>query len=232
MYDYVIIGAGSAGCVLANRLSEDPDVRVLLLEAGGPDSNDLVHIPAAFSALYRSAQDWDHSTVWEPYANDRRVYLPRGKVLGGSSSINAMVYIRGNRADYDEWRELVGPGWGYDDLLPYFKRAEDNERGADAFHGTRGPLPVSEPRSDNRLTGAFLASAHAAGLPANHDFNGAEQEGVGRYQLTQRRGARASAAVAYLHPVADRPNLTIETHVHATALLLEGSRAVGVHGLR
>ena len=143
MYDYVIVGAGSAGCVLANRLSEDPDVSVLLLEAGGPDTNELVHLPAAFSALYRTAQDWDHSTIYEPFANDRRIYLPRGKVLGGSSSINAMIYIRGNPLDYDEW----GPGWTWDEMLPYFKRAEDNERGEDelprgrrAAAGVRGPL--------------------------------------------------------------------------------------------
>src|SRR5688572_21781294 len=172
MYDYVIVGAGSAGCVLANRLSEDSDVRVALLEAGGPDTNDLVHLPAAFSALYRSDQDWDHSTIYEPHCNDRRIYLPRGKVLGGSSSINAMVYIRGNRVDYDDW----GSGWTYDELLPYFKRAEDNERGADDYHGTGGPLPVSEGRSRNPLTQAFLEAAAARGLPLSTDFNGAEQD--------------------------------------------------------
>jgi choline dehydrogenase len=229
MYDYVIVGAGSAGCVLANRLSEDPDVSVLLLEAGGPDTNDLVHLPAAFPALYRTAQDWDHSTVYEPHANDRRIYLPRGKVLGGSSSINAMIYIRGNRADYDGWGL---DGWGFDDLLPYFKRAEDNERGADEYHGAGGPLPVSEGRSRNPLSQAFLDAAAGRGIAANPDFNGAEQDGVGWYQLTQRGGARASAAVAYLHPVLDRPNLTVETHVHALAILFEGERAVGVRGAR
>ena len=229
MYDYVIVGAGSAGCVLANRLSEDPDVSVLLLEAGGPDTNDLVHLPAAFPALYRSAQDWDHSTVYEPHANDRRIYLPRGKVLGGSSSLNAMIYIRGNRADYDGWGL---DGWGFDDLLPYFKRAEDNERGADEFHGAGGPLPVSEGRSRNPVSQAFLNAAGAYGLPANPDFNGAQQEGVGWYQVTQRGGARASAAVSYLHPVLDRPNLAVETHVHALAIVFEGERAVGVRGAR
>jgi choline dehydrogenase len=232
VHDYVIVGAGSAGCVLANRLSEDPDASVLLIEAGGPDSGDLVHIPAAFSALYRTAQDWDHSTGYEPFCNNRRIFLPRGRVLGGSSSINAMVYIRGNRADYDEWRELVGPGWGYDDLLPYFKRAEDNERGADGWHGSGGPLPVADGRSDNPLTRAFVAAAEACGMPRNDDFNGARQEGCGNYQVTQRNGARASAAVAYLHPVADRPNLTVETHVDVLKLLFEGDRAVGVQGVR
>ena len=228
MYDYVIVGAGSAGCVLANRLSEDPDVNVLLLEAGGPDTNDLVHLPAAFSALYRTAQDWDHSTIYEPFVNDRRIYLPRGKVLGGSSSINAMIYIRGNPIDYDEW----GPGWTWDEMLPYFKLSEDNERGEDEYHGVGGPLPVSEGRSRNPLAQAFLDSAAAHGLPANEDFNGAEQDGVGWYQVTHRNGARASAAVAYLHPVMDRPNLTVETHVHALSLLFEGERAVGVVGMR
>lgn len=229
MYDYVIVGAGSAGCVLANRLSEDPDVSVLLLEAGGPDTNDLVHLPAAYPALYRSAQDWDHSTVYEPHANDRRIYLPRGKVLGGSSSINAMIYIRGNRADYDGW---ALEGWGFDDLLPYFKRAEDNERGGDELHGVGGPLPVSDGRSRNPLSQAFLNAAGARGFAANPDFNGAEQDGVGWYQLTQRGGARASASAAYLHPVLDRPNLTVKTHVHALAILFEGERAVGVRGVR
>src|SRR5215212_9525711 len=228
MYDYVIVGAGSAGCVLANRLTEDPDVSVLLLEAGGPDTNELVHLPAAFSALYRTAQDWAHSTIYEPYANDRRIYLPRGKVLGGSSSINAMVYIRGNPLDYDGW----GPGWTWDEMLPYFKRAEDNERGESEFHGAGGPLSVSEGRSRNPLAQAFIDSAAAHGLPPNEDFNGAEQDGVGWYQVTHRNGARASAAVAYLHPVMDRPNLTVETHVQALSILFEAGRAVGVVGAR
>src|SRR5215217_351692 len=211
MYDYVIVGAGSAGCVLANRLSEDPDVSVLLIEAGGPDTNELVHLPAAFSALYRSAQDWDHSTIYEPYANDRRVYLPRGRVLGGSSSINAMVYIRGNPIDYDGW----GPGWTWDEMLPYFKRAEDNERGESEFHGAGGPLSVSEGRSRNPLAQAFIDCALDRGLPANEDFNDGSQDGIGWYQVTERNGARCSAAVAYLHPVMSRPNLTVETHVLA-----------------
>ena len=142
-FDYVIVGAGSAGCVLANRLSEDPDVQVLLLEAGPPDTADFIHIPAAFSALFRTQHDWDHMTGWEPGAHGRRIYLPRGRMLGGSSSLNAMIYIRGNPIDYDEWRDAGCAGWGWDDLLPYFKRAEDNERGASEFHGAGGPLPVS-----------------------------------------------------------------------------------------
>src|SRR5918992_664430 len=224
MYDYVIVGAGSAGCVLANRLTEDPDVSVLLLEAGGPDTNELVHLPAAFSALYRTAQDWDHSTIYEPFANDRRIYLPRGKVLGGSSSINAMIYIRGNPLDYDEW----GPGWTWAEMLPYFKRSEDNERGESDLHGAGGPLPVSDGRSLNPLAQGFVDAALSQGHPANDDFNGPAQDGVGLYQLTQRGGARASAAVAYLPPVMDRPNLTVETHVQALSLVFEGERAVGV----
>jgi choline dehydrogenase len=228
MYDYVIVGAGSAGCVLANRLSEDPDVSVLLIEAGGPDTNELVHLPAAFSALYRTAQDWDHSTIYEPYANDRRVYLPRGRVLGGSSSINAMVYIRGNPMDYDGW----GPGWTWDEMLPYFKRAEDNERGESEFHGAGGPLSVSEGRSRNPLAQAFIDCALDHGLPANEDFNDGEQDGIGWYQVTHRNGARCSAAVAYLHPVMNRPNLTVETHVQALSILFEDGRAVGVVGAR
>ena len=152
MHDYVIVGAGSAGCVLAARLTEDPDVRVLLLEAGPADTADLTHIPAAFSALFRSRHDWDHATAPEPQCNGRRVFLPRGRMLGGSSSLNAMVYMRGNRADYDEWRDMGLDGWGYDDLLPYFIRAEDNERGANEYHGAGGSLSVSEGRSRNPIT--------------------------------------------------------------------------------
>ena len=228
MYDYVIVGAGSAGCVLANRLTEDPNVSVLLIEAGGPDTNELVHLPAAFSALYRTAQDWDHSTIYEPYANDRRVYLPRGRVLGGSSSINAMVYIRGNPIDYDGW----GPGWTWEEMVPYFKRAEDNERGESEFHGAGGPLSVSEGRSRNPLAQMFIDAALERGLPANEDFNDGSQDGIGWYQVTERNGARCSAAVGYLHPVMDRPNLTVEPHVHALSILFEGERAVGVVGAR
>jgi len=229
MYDYVIVGAGSAGCVLANRLSEDPDVQVLLIEAGGPDSADFIHIPAAFTALFRSQNDWDLGTGYEPGLEDRRVYLPRGKTLGGSSSLNAMIYIRGNPADYEEWRDL---GWGWDAMLPYFLRAEDNVRGASEWHGARGPLRVSDTLARTGLSHAFLDAAAALGLPANEDFNGAHQDGFGWYQLTTRDGKRGSAAVSYLHPVADRPNLTIETNVHVHRVLFEGTRAVGAVGSR
>jgi choline dehydrogenase len=232
MYDHVIIGAGSAGCVLAARLSEDPDARVLLLEAGPPDTNDLIHIPAAFSALFRTEVDWDHSTVWEAQLHNRRVYLPRGKTLGGSSSINAMIYIRGNRADYDEWRDELGcSGWGFDELLPYFKRAEDNERGASELHGAGGPLSVTENRAKTPMAPLFLDAAQAYGLPANDDFNGPSQDGVGWYQVTHRAGARASTAVCYLHPVSDRPNLEVRTRSQVLKLLFDGQRAVGAAGI-
>jgi choline dehydrogenase-like flavoprotein len=232
MYDYVIAGAGSAGCVLANRLSEDPDVNVLLVEAGGSDTSPLIHMPVAWTALFRSDQDWDHSSVYEPHCNNRRIFLPRGKVLGGCSSINAMVYIRGNPLDYDEWRDLGCPGWGWEEMLPYFKRAEDNERGQDEFHGVGGPLPVSDVRSRNAISEAFIDAAIACGLPPNDDFNGAKQDGVGWYQLTQRNGVRASAAAAYLRPAMSRPNLHVETHVQVVKVLFEGTRAVGVRGVR
>ena len=225
MHDYVIVGAGSAGCVLAARLSEDPEASVLLLEAGPPDVNQNIHVPLGYLSLARTEVDWDYSSAPEPSCGGRRISLPRGKVLGGSSSINAMIYIRGNRRDYDEWAQ---PGWGWDDLFPYFLRAEDNERGASEWHGAGGPLPVSDQRSGNAITPAFVEAGVEAGLSRNEDFNGAEQEGVGMYQVTQRGGMRASAAVAYLHPVIERPNLTVMPYMHVNRVLFEGSRAVGV----
>jgi choline dehydrogenase len=229
MHDYVIVGAGSAGCVLASRLSEDPDVSVLLLEAGPPDVNENIHVPLGYLKLARTEIDWDYDTAPEPHCNGRRLGLPRGKVLGGSSSINAMIYIRGNRLDYDGWGV---PGWGWDDLFPYFLRAEDNERGASEWHGAGGPLAVSDQRSGNRISPAFVEAGVEAGLPRNEDFNGAEQEGVGVYQLTQRGGMRASTAVAYLHPAMERPNLTVMPYMHVSRVLFEGTRAVGVEASR
>jgi choline dehydrogenase len=231
-YDYIIVGAGAAGCVLAARLSEDSDVEVLVVEAGPPDTFDNIHIPLGVTALSHSAVDWDYSTGCEPHCNGRRVYLPRGRTLGGSSSTNAMVYIRGNPADYDGWRDAGCTGWGFDDLLPYFKRAEDNERGASELHGTGGPLTVSEGRSRNPMMDAFVEAGEQAGLPRNEDFNGPRQDGVGYYQLTQRGGRRCSAAVAYLHPAMERPNLTVETHLQIERVVIEGMRAVGVEGQR
>ncbi|HET6999548.1 MAG TPA: GMC family oxidoreductase N-terminal domain-containing protein [Solirubrobacterales bacterium] len=225
MYDYVIVGAGSAGCVLASRLSEDPDISVLLLEAGPPDVSENLHVPLGYLKLARTEVDWDYATAPEPNCNGRRISLPRGKVFGGSSSINAMVYIRGNRADYDGWNI---PGWSWDDLLPYFLKAEDNERVASEWHATGGPLPVSDQRSGNAITPAFVEAGVEAGLPRNEDFNGAEQDGVGMYQLTQRGGMRASAAVAYLHPAIERPNLTVMPYMHVNRVLFDGNRAVGV----
>jgi choline dehydrogenase len=225
MYDYVIVGAGSAGCVLAARLSEDPDVSVLLLEAGPPDTNENLHVPLGYLKLARTEVDWDYATAPEPNCNGRRISLPRGKVLGGSSSVNAMVYIRGNRADYDDWGV---PGWSWDDLFPYFLRAEDNERGASEWHATGGPLPVSDQRSGNLITPAFVEAGVEAGLAHNEDFNGAEQDGVGMYQVTQRGGMRASAAVAYLHPAMERPNLTVMPYMQVTRMLFDSDRAVGV----
>ncbi len=233
MYDYVIVGAGSAGCVLASRLSENPDSRVLLLEAGPPDTADEIHIPAAVNLLFKTAYDWNYETVPQDRAGGRSIYWPRGRVLGGSSSINAMIYIRGNRHDYDSWRDDYGcEGWGYTDLLPYFLRAESNSRGASAYHGASGPLSVQDLKFRSGLTGDFVAAARAAGLPANDDFNGPDQEGVGYYQVTQKAGRRWSAADAYLHPAAGRPNLTIHTDALVTGVEIEAGRATGVRYLR
>jgi choline dehydrogenase len=225
MYDYVIVGAGSAGCVLAARLSEDPDVSVLLLEAGPPDVKENIHVPLGYLQLARTDVDWDYCTAPEPNCDGRRLPLPRGKVLGGSSSINAMIYIRGNRADYDGWGAA---GWGWDDLFPYFLKAEDNERGASDWHGSGGPLPVSDQRSGNTITPAFVEAGVEVGLDRNEDFNGAQQDGVGMYQVTQRGGMRASAAVSYLHPAIERPNLTVMPYMQVNQVLFEGVRAVGV----
>jgi choline dehydrogenase len=228
MYDYVIVGAGSAGCVLANRLTEDPNTTVLLLEAGGPDTKQEIHIPAAFSKLFKSECDWAYFTEPQPCLNDRRLYWPRGKMLGGSSSMNAMVYIRGNRSDYDRWYELCNKGWSFAETLPYFKKAEHQERGASEYHGVGGPLNIADLRCISPLSRAFVEAGMEAGLPRNEDFNGPAQEGVGFYQVTQKRGQRHSAAGAYLKPAFKRPNLTVRTQVHVTRLLVDKNRAVGI----
>ena len=232
VYDYVIVGAGSAGCVLAARLSEDPDVRVAVLEAGAEDTQPEIHIPAAFPALFKSSWDWDLEGEQEPGLDNRRLYLPRGRMLGGCSSINAMIYIRGNRADYDAWAAAGCDGWSYDDVLPYFRRSEDNERGEDAYHGAGGPMSVSESRSMHPLVDTMLEAARAAGHEHNPDFNGARQEGVGRFQLTQRDGLRWSTADAFLHPARERGNLEVITGALSTRILFEGERAVGVEMAR
>ena len=232
-FDVVIVGAGSAGCALAGRLSEDPSLRVLLLEAGGSDDVLEVRIPAALYKLWRTRRDWNYTTEPQPRLGGRRLFWPRGKMIGGSSSVNAMIYIRGARADYDEWATLTGdPAWSYDHVLPVFRRMEDNARGADRFHGAGGPLRVEDLRSPHPWTRAVVESAAAAGYPRNPDFNGETQEGVGRYQVTQRRGRRWSAADAYLKPALGRPNLTVRTGALTTRVLIENGRATGVEYLR
>jgi choline dehydrogenase-like flavoprotein len=228
-FDYLIVGGGSAGCVLAARLSEEPGVRVALLEAGPPDHSVLIQCPAGLAVLAKNGQaNWAFDTVPQTGLNGRRGYQPRGKVLGGSSSVNAMVYIRGHRSDYDHWAAEGNAGWSYDDVLPYFKRSEHNERGADAWHGAGGPLNVMDLRSPNRFGPVFVDAARQAGYAINPDFNAAEQEGVGLYQVTHRNGERCSAAKAYLTAARSRGNLTVITGVRVTRILTEGRRATGV----
>jgi len=231
-YDYIIVGAGSAGCVLAARLTEDKHVRVLLLEAGGPTTPRESRIPAAFSKLYKTAVDWNYSTEPEPHLNGRRLYWPRGKMLGGSSAINAMIYMRGNALDYDYWKSLGNLGWGFSDVLPYFKKSENQTRGASAYHGTGGPLNVMDLRYVNRLTRAFLSAAGELGIPSNPDFNAENQDGVGLYQVTQRNGKRHGAADAYLNSACKRANLSVMTGAHAIQVLMEKGRAVGIAYVR
>ncbi len=233
MYDYIIVGAGSAGCVLANRLSEDPSCRVLLLEAGGRDWNPLIHMPAGIAKLVNlNSINWAYETQPEPQLNNRRLYWPRGKVLGGSSSINAMCYVRGHRKDYDLWAQLGNPGWGYADLLPYFRRAEGFETHPDdQYHSSQGPLSVSDLRYRNPLTDVFIEATAQCGFDQTDDFNDAHQRGFGYYQATIRDGRRCSTAVAYLRPVQDRPNLTVKTKALASRVMFEHGRAVGVEYL-
>ncbi len=229
VFDYVIVGAGSAGATLAGRLSEDPSVSVCLLEAGGEDTSPLIHAPIGFAFMGSAAPtNWHFETTPQKRLNNRLGRQPRGRVLGGSSSINAMIYIRGTRADYDRWAAHGASGWSYDDVLPYFKKAENNERGADAYHAVGGPLSVSDPRYKNPLSDLFLEAAAQLQLPISADFNGETQEGVGYYQLTQRDGQRCSAAKAYLAPARSRANLTILTDAHAERIVFDGRTAVGV----
>jgi choline dehydrogenase len=228
-FDYVIVGAGSAGCVLANRLSADAKNSVLLLEAGPKDTNLWIHVPLGYGRLFKEKTvNWMYQTEPEAELDGRRVFQPRGKVLGGSSSINGLLYVRGQHEDYDRWRQRGNFGWGFDDVLPYFKKAEDQSRGEDEFHGKGGPLPVSDLGHPDALSAAFIAAAAETGLPKNRDFNGASQEGAGFFQTTTRHGRRASAAVAYLRSVKGRNNLRIETEALAQRVLFDGRRADAV----
>ncbi|HLI59178.1 MAG TPA: GMC family oxidoreductase N-terminal domain-containing protein [Solirubrobacteraceae bacterium] len=227
--DYVIVGAGSAGCVLANRLSEDPGTRVLVLEAGGRDRSPNIKIPAAFGKQFHSKLDWDYWTEPEPHLDGRSLYMPRGRSLGGSSSMNAMLYVRGRPLDYAGWEAQGAPGWGWEDVLPAFIRAESNSRGASEWHGADGPLRVTEPRSPRPIARLVLEASVAAGIPYTRDYNGPEQDGVSLFQVLQSGGRRFSAADAYLHPVAHRPNLEIRTGAEVLGLDLSGERVTGVH---
>ena len=231
-YDYIVVGAGSAGCVLANRLSADNAVKVLLIEAGPPDSRREVSIPAAWVSLFKSEVDWHYETAPEQQLDGRRIYWPRGKTLGGSSSINAQIYLRGARVDFDEWAANGNSGWSYDEVLPYFRKAENNERGENEFHGSGGPLYVSDVREPNPLSEAFLRSAIGLGIPKNADFNANDLEGVGYCQFTQKNGRRCSAATAYLTSARNRSNLDIWTDTHVTRILFSGRQARSLACLR
>ncbi len=231
-YDYIVVGAGSAGCVLANRLSADADKRVLLLEAGGRDRSPWIHVPVGyFKTLHNPTTDWCYKTEPEPGLNGRSIDWPRGKTLGGSSSINGMLYIRGQHEDYDHWRQLGIVGWSSEDVLPYFKRSEKQERGSDDYHGADGPLWVSDMRAHRDVCDAFIAAAEEIGIPRNDDFNGKNQEGAGYFQLTSRKGRRCSTAVAYLNPVRSRPNLDITTHALVERLLFDSDEGREITGV-
>jgi choline dehydrogenase len=237
MFDYIVVGAGSAGCVIANRLTEDANTKVLLLEAGPPDTLDAIHVPGRFQETWLSDWAWQYSTEEEPHllegriipTKGRRVFWPRGRTLGGSSSINGMVYIRGNRRDYDYWNYLGNDGWSYDQILPYFKKSEANERGANEYHSADGPMAVCDLHSPNPVSEVFVEAAIELGYPRSKDFNDGEQEGTGLYQVNVKDGLRVSTATAFLNPIKDkRPNLTILTGARSKRLLFEGNRVIGV----
>ena len=228
-FDYIVVGAGSAGCVLANRLTANGKHSVLLLEAGPEDTHLWIHVPLGYGKLFKEkAVNWMYQTEPEPGLDGRTIFQPRGKVLGGSSSINGLLYLRGQHEDYDRWRQRGNAGWGYDDVLPYFKKAEDQQRGGNEFHGVGGPLPVSDWRHADPLSEAFVVAAAESGIPTNPDFNGATQEGAGFFQTTTRRGRRASTAYSYLRPARSRSNLHVETEALAQRILFDGRRAVAV----
>lgn len=227
--DYAIVGAGSSGCVIANRLSADPNTKVALLEAGGRDINPWIHIPVGyFKTMHNPSVDWCYRTEPDPGLNGRSIDWPRGKVLGGSSSLNGLLYVRGQKEDYDHWRQMGNDGWGWEDVLPLFKRCEDQERGEDEYHGVGGPLSVSNMRIQRPICDAWVAAAQTAGYPFNPDYNGAQQEGVGYFQLTTRNGRRCSAAVAYLKPIRGRQNLNIITKALVSRVILDGKKATGL----
>lgn len=227
-YDYIVVGAGSAGAVVASRLSEDPATRVLLIEAGGAKRPMNVKIPAAFPTQFKTDLDWDYETEPEPHLGGRRIYHPRGKMLGGSSAMNAMIYIRGNRADYDAWAKGGATGWSYDEVLPLFRRSEANSRGEGVYHGAGGPLHIEDPRSPNPVSHAIVDAMAATGIARNDDFNGSEQVGAGIYQVTQKRGQRWTTADGFITPARRRANLTVLTDCHVHKVRIVGGRATGV----
>ena len=233
VYDYIIVGAGSAGCTLASRLTEDKDTRVLVLEAGGWDRDPLIRLPLAWGKILNERRhDWGYDTEPDPNTGNRRLECMRGKIVGGSSSVNAMAYVRGHRADYDRWAANGAAGWSYSDVLPYFRRQESWEKGASFFRGGDGPLAVRKSGYEDPLVDAYVEAAVQAGHPYNDDYNAAEQHGIARMQMTIRNGRRDSAATAYLHPARSRENLTLRLKAHVTRIVFDGVRAVGVEYLR